>query len=152
MRRGEILSLTWANVDLNQNHIYILQSKSGKGREIPIAAKLHEVLTNMGPMEPAAKVFNVPDITLRRHFEQLLKDAGIAGFRFHDLRHYADTRIMPSTCGSPSDIFLLTRHNPESVHRAWRNSRSLRIDGLTRTISLRTLYKHVVLNIKTATM
>jgi len=87
MRRGEVMGLTWANVDLNQSIIYILQSKSGKPREIPIAANLHEILASIETAKPTDKVFDVPNITLRRHFDQLLKAAGIAGFRFHDLRH-----------------------------------------------------------------
>ena len=96
MRRGEIMNLTWANLDLNQGMIYITQSKSGKPREIPIAAKLRDILADREPGAPAGKVFNVPDITLRRRFDQVLNEAGISGFRFHDLRHYADYRTMPS--------------------------------------------------------
>lgn len=117
MRRGEIMALTWANVDLNQGHIYILQSKSGKGREIPIAAKLREVLANMGPMEPAAKVFNVPDITLRRHFDQLLKDAGIAGFRFHDLRHTFASHFIMKTGNLPALQKILGHASPMMTQR-----------------------------------
>ena len=36
MRYGEILNLSWDNVDLNNNYIHVKQSKSGKGRKIPI--------------------------------------------------------------------------------------------------------------------
>jgi integrase len=33
---------------------------------------------------------------VNRHFEPALKKAGLPKIRFHDLRHYADSRIMPS--------------------------------------------------------
>lgn len=117
MRRGEIMNLTWANVDLNQGLIYITQSKSGKPREIPIAAKLHNVLVNMKPMEPIDKVFNVPDITLRRHFEQLLKAAGISGFRFHDLRHTFASHFIMKTGNLPALQKILGHASPMMTQR-----------------------------------
>jgi integrase len=86
MRQGEILALRWENVSLDRATIYILQSKSGKPREIPMTNKLHEVLTALGP-RPEGLVFDLPLITLRRYFAKALKTAAISGFRFHDLRH-----------------------------------------------------------------
>ncbi len=86
MRQGEILGLRWENVALDRSTIYILQSKSGKPREIPMTNKLHEVLTALGP-RPEGLVFDMPLITLRRYFAKALKAAAISGFRFHDLRH-----------------------------------------------------------------
>jgi len=117
MRRGEIMNLTWANVDLNQGLLYITQSKSGKPREIPIAAKLHDILVNMEPMEPGDKVFNVPDITLRRHFEQLLKAAEISGFRFHDLRHTFASHFVMKTGNLPALQKILGHASPIMTQR-----------------------------------
>ena len=117
MRRGEILGLTWANLDLDQGVIYILQSKSGKGREIPIAAKLHDILTTLGPLEPTDKVFTVPNITLRRHFDQLLKDAGISSFRFHDLRHTFASHFIMKTGNLPALQKILGHASPMMTQR-----------------------------------
>ena len=49
MRYGEILSLTWDNVDLNDNYIHVKQSKAGKGRKIPINETLGKTLLEMIP-------------------------------------------------------------------------------------------------------
>ena len=65
MRKGEILGLRWENLDLEHDTIFILQSKSGKPREIPIGKKLKEVFLALNP-RPAGSVFNMPEITLRR--------------------------------------------------------------------------------------
>ena len=86
MRRGEILGMRWENVSLERNIIYILQTKTGQPREIPLAPKLKEVLLAMRPC-PFGPVFDVPVITLRRYFKETLKKAGIPSCRFHDLRH-----------------------------------------------------------------
>ena len=45
MRRGEILSLKWENVDLVRDIIYVLDTKNGDKREILINRKLKEVLS-----------------------------------------------------------------------------------------------------------
>lgn len=88
MRKGELLGLDWQNVSLERSTIYLLKTKSGKARELPITPRLQEVLASLEPKASGA-VFDLPDITLRRYFARALKDAKISGFRFHDLRHTA---------------------------------------------------------------
>lgn len=117
MRRGELRALTWANIDLAQGLIYILQSKSGKPREIPIAPNLRDILADIGPGEPAAKVFNIPDITIRRHFELALNAAGIAGFRFHDIRHTFASHFIMKTGNLPALQKILGHSSPIMTQR-----------------------------------
>ncbi|MFC1522061.1 tyrosine-type recombinase/integrase [Elusimicrobiota bacterium] len=74
------------NVDLESGTVYILKSKSGKPREVPISPKLAKIFEKLGPKSDG-KVFGVPNITLRREFGKALKTAQILNFRFHDLRH-----------------------------------------------------------------
>ena len=104
MRRGEILGLTWENVSLERDTLYIPQSKSGKPRELPIPGKLREVLLTIGP-RGEGRVFDLPVIMLRRLFSRALKDAGIFGFRFHDLRHTMASHFVMRT----SDLYALQR-------------------------------------------
>lgn len=86
MRRGEILGLRWENVDLEVGVIYVLQSKSGKSREVPLTPQLTSVLRALGP-RTEGRVFDLSEITLKRHFQRALRRAGVANCRFHDLRH-----------------------------------------------------------------
>ena len=104
MRRGEILGLTWENVSLEHDTLYIRMSKSGKPREIPIPSKLREVLIGLGP-KPRGPLFELPLIMLRRYFERALKDAGIFGFHFHDLRHTFASHFLMRT----NDLSALQR-------------------------------------------
>jgi integrase len=116
MRRGEILGLCWENVSLNHNLIYILQSKTGRPREIPLAPKLKEVLLAMPP-RASGPVFDVPVITLRRYFERTLKAAGIPACRFHDLRHTFASHFVMQTGNLAAAQRVLGHASPRMTHR-----------------------------------
>lgn len=88
MRRGEILNLTWADVDLRNGYLLVADSKNGQRREIPINASVDDVLSGLvRPINDSARVF--ADVEVRHNFERACKRAGIYNFRFHDLRHAA---------------------------------------------------------------
>ncbi len=90
MRKGELLKLDWSNVSLERRTVFLLghQTKSGKGRTLPITPRLQEVLVALDP-KPSGSVFNLPDIMLRRYFARALKDAKLSGVTLHTLRHTA---------------------------------------------------------------
>lgn len=116
MRRGEVLGLTWENVSLDQDTLYILESKSGKPRELPIPGKLRGVLLGLG-LKPNGKVFDLPVIMLRRLFAKALKDAGIFGFRWHDLRHTMASHFLMRTNDLPALQKLLGHSSPVMTQR-----------------------------------
>ena len=116
MRRGEILNLRWENVSVEHGTIYILQSKSGKLRELPIARTLQNVLIALGP-RPTGSVFGVPEITLRVHFKNAMMTAKITDFRFHDLRHTFASHFIMRTGDLPALQKLLGHSTPEMTQR-----------------------------------
>ena len=116
MRKGEILGLRWENVDLEHDTIFILQSKSGKPREIPIGKKLKEVFLALDP-RPSGSVFNMPEITLRRQFARALKNGKIQEFRFHDLRHTFASHFVMRTGDLPSLQKILGHSSPQMTQR-----------------------------------
>jgi integrase len=91
MRRGEILGLKWENVDLVRDMIYVLDSKNGEKREIPINSKLKETLSAIGYNPKSVYVFSKTNglsyKDIRNGFAVALKNCKIENFRFHDLRH-----------------------------------------------------------------
>ena len=116
MRKGEILGLDWSNVSLERNIIHILESKSGKSRQIPITSKLREVFVSLGVREQG-KVFLLPNIMLRRFYARGLKDAGIFNFRFHDLRHTFASHFIMKTSNLPALKRLLGHSTPQMTQR-----------------------------------
>ncbi len=106
MRKNEILSLKWDNVDLTKKLITLehTNTKSKKMRRIPINSTLRKIL-----LEQKLKVGSSDFIFLstkgspyRRHdslkqaYSGACRRAKIKGLRFHDLRHTAATRMIES--------------------------------------------------------
>jgi integrase len=92
MRKGEILSLKWDNVDLRHGFILLEKTKNGERREIPINETLRATLSGIVRRLDTPYVFYNSDtgtryINLHKPFQTALKRAKINDFRFHDLRH-----------------------------------------------------------------
>jgi integrase len=91
MRKGEILSLKWRDVDFNHRLITLLRTKSGEKREIHMNDIVYDTLLAHPRHSKSQFVFSYKNgkqiRDIRGSFEQALKRAGITDFRFHDLRH-----------------------------------------------------------------
>lgn len=100
MRRGEILSLRWDNLDLKNGFILLEKTKNGDRREIPINATLRAVLEALPRRLDGGPVFFNPDTDreygdIKNGFNNACKRAKITDFHFHDLRHtFASHLIM----------------------------------------------------------
>ncbi len=90
-RRGELLSLRWADVDMKARMLTFRQTKNGDSRIVPITDTLREALQALpGPLKSEASVFPERDPkVLSRAFARLVKDLELPNLRFHDLRHDA---------------------------------------------------------------
>jgi integrase len=102
MRQGELLALQHEDIDMKRRVMYVRWSlsrtgklkapKSGKGRAIPIALDLFEVLfsiRNNGSkfVFPAQDGGAMHGKTLDRPLRTTNKNSGVKRIRFHDLRH-----------------------------------------------------------------
>jgi len=91
MRRGEILSLKWEQVDLKHGFILLDISKNGERREIPINTTLEYLFKEIPHSAESMYVFagknGNPLTDIKNSFHAALSKAGILDFRFHDLRH-----------------------------------------------------------------
>ena len=99
MRKGEILTLKWLNVDFKNNYIELLHTKSGKKRKIPMSKTLRKILLEIRKTSTSEYVFvnpqtNQPYTDIKKAFRTALKKAGIENFVFHDLRHTFATRLI----------------------------------------------------------
>jgi len=117
MRRGEILGLTAETVDLTQGVIYLLETKSGKPREIPIAPKLMPILERAKAGVVTGKLFDVSADVLHAEFQRSLMRADIRNFRFHDLRHTFASHFVMRTNDLPTLQKILGHHSPAMTQR-----------------------------------
>ena len=94
MRQGEILNLTWGQVDVKDGFIKLAPEhcKSNEGRLVPLTRELVEIFKAMPRGLPAVKEFTYAGRqigAIKRGFTTACKRAGIDDFTFHDLRHTA---------------------------------------------------------------
>jgi integrase len=97
MRRGELLGLKWDDIDPQAQTIRVRgeMSKSGKERRIPMDSLLGaEMLRRRAANGKNETVFPPHFRKVRDGFEKACRAAGIAGLRFHDLRHTFATRLI----------------------------------------------------------
>jgi integrase len=99
MRREEMLSLKWQEVDLDQRLVRVRFSKSKKSRYIPVNDELLEVLKSVPKWDDCEYVFANPD-TRHRWFDIkvawafTVRRSKVKNFRFHDLRHTFASRLV----------------------------------------------------------
>ncbi|CAB1368374.1 site-specific integrase [Denitratisoma oestradiolicum] len=119
MRRGELLSLTWPNVDLKRRIAHLPLTKNGESRTVPLSSRAVTILSELKRAQEdkkkgasrvvtlreqekspvgddqaeGIKVFPVTANALKLAFERAVRRAGLDNFRFHDLRHEGTSRL-----------------------------------------------------------
>ena len=88
MRRGEILGLTWDNVELSKRRIIVKSGKTKSIRIVPIHSVLIEILKKTQKLKGFVCCYKDKKITSNFYssLSTLQKTTGIK-FNFHDLRH-----------------------------------------------------------------
>lgn len=101
MRQGEILSLTWKNVDLDRKVAHLPMTKNGESRDVPLSSRAVETMKAILSREDrdADRVFPLTAQATRLCWEHLRVRVGMADLRFHDLRHEAVSRLFEKGFG-----------------------------------------------------
>ena len=98
MRQGEIFSLRWRDIDLEDRllNIQAFHTKTMKERQVAITTRLTIELERLkagAPDDPNGLVFGILD-NVKRSFTSARNKAALNDLRFHDLRHTAATRLV----------------------------------------------------------
>ena len=95
-RLGEILSLTWDQVDLTKGRITLHETKNNERRLIPLTGHALRVIREWSKVRRIDSALLFPNtrnpkepIDIRSPWYTALKRSEIENFRFHDLRHSA---------------------------------------------------------------
>lgn len=111
MRRGEILSLQWANIELNKQRVLLPITKNSRSRWVPLS---HLALEHINHVPRTAdRVFPVTDVAFRQAWDRLRVRAGITDLTFHDLRHESISRKFESGMNIPQ-VMEISGHRTAS--------------------------------------
>lgn len=126
MRRGELLSLRWENIDLHARTAYLPDTKNGDSRTVPLSTAAVQVLQGL-PKLISGAVIPVKFFSLDAAFKRACKRAGLEAVRFHDLRRTAITRMaeklpnvieLAAVSGHKSLMVLKRYYRPAAVDLA----------------------------------
>ncbi|MCG3727807.1 tyrosine-type recombinase/integrase [Vibrio cincinnatiensis] len=100
LRRGELLTLRWEHISLPNRYLTIRSenAKSKKRRTVPLNDTVFHLLEAWRVQNPNADVVFVhrgqPVSVFSYPWRNLLKEAKIEQFRFHDLRHHFASKLV----------------------------------------------------------
>ncbi len=117
LRKSELFSLRWANVDLEQGFLTLPQTKSGKVQHVLLNEEAKTILRGFSSWEFSPWVF--PSQTRKSHldsynfyrrvFMPAVKQTGLEDVTWHTLRHTFASRLAMSGY-SDSTLAALLRH------------------------------------------
>ncbi|MCG3734698.1 site-specific integrase, partial [Vibrio cincinnatiensis] len=100
LRRGELLTLRWEHISLPNRYLTICSenAKSKKRRTVPLNDTVFHLLEAWRVQNPSADFVFVhrgqPVSFFSYQWRNLLKEAKIEQFRFHDLRHHFASKLV----------------------------------------------------------
>lgn len=111
MRQGEIISLTWDNIDLDKRSAYLDMTKNGDSRTVPLSSRAIVILKSLLKSDADDRVFRITASGIKQSWARTVKRARnqyeadcaassirpkkgfLVDLHFHDLRHEATSRL-----------------------------------------------------------
>ena len=97
-RRGELLGLTWSDVDLTRGFVTFRDTKNSETRSVPVVGRAAEALRELSKVRTLGddRVFPLSKGRLRGGWERATEAAGLDGLVIHELRHVAASWLVQS--------------------------------------------------------
>lgn len=109
MRREEISTLTWEQVDLKNRSLHLPRTKNGEPRSVPLSPAALDLLKAL-PRQISGSVFGYRTDSISYAFRRACAKAGLENLHFHDLRHEATSRLFENTDLDVMEIKGITGH------------------------------------------
>lgn len=93
-RKMELLKARWEHINLDRKDWHIPDSKTGKGRHVPLSQPAIDLIGQIPKWEKCPWLLPNPEtkepfVDIKRAWDSARKAAGLPGVRIHDLRHSA---------------------------------------------------------------
>ena len=91
-RKTELRKLTWNDYDAENNRLYLRETKNGEPRALPLFGQARQVVAELyRSRTPHSRYIFLGKrggpVNVDYHWALVRDQAGLVGFRFHDLRH-----------------------------------------------------------------
>jgi len=126
MRQGEILSLTWDNVNLKTGIAHLAMTKNGSKRDVPLSIKARDCLMGMSP-KMSGRIFSYTHSGFKSSWRHMLITLGIEDLHFHDLRHEAISRLFELGTLDMMEVASISGHKSFSMLRRYTHLKSQRL-------------------------
>ena len=125
MRYGEIVNLKWEDLDFVNKIITLEKTKNGERRMLPLTEAVEKVITSFRKTDinsglifkSKSRTNRVGVVDIRNAFVRALKQAKIANFRFHDLRHAAASYLAMNGATQGELMAILGHKTPTMTRR-----------------------------------
>jgi len=126
MRRSEIASLKWENIDLKGKTAYLAETKNMTERTVPLSPAAIDILQSV-PRQIHGTVFGMSENAITIAMRRARGKAEIKDLTFHDLRHEATSRLFETTDLDILEIAEITGHKNLQMLKRYTHLRSSRL-------------------------
>jgi integrase len=109
--------MEWKHVNLEEQTVYLPDTKNGDDRTVPLSLAAVELLRGLSRDSTDGRVFSVRADAITRAMSRACKRAGLSDVRFHDSRREGTARLV-KTLGNALEVSAVTGH------KDWRTLRN----------------------------
>jgi integrase len=121
MRRGEIVRITWEDVDSDKRLVLVRNRKDprktqGNDERVPLLGAAWTLVQAQPSKAVGGRIWPIHEQTLSKYFTLACRALSIPDLHFHDLRHDGVSRLFEAGFDIP-EVALV------SGHKSWKNLR-----------------------------
>jgi integrase len=114
LRRGEVFTLRWSDVDLDRRTVTVtaLNSKTARPRTVALTIRAYQELERLwqnSTHDANALVFGV-SVTIKTAWRKICRAAGVKDFHFHDCRATSISRMIQAGI-PPAEVMRISGHS-----------------------------------------
>jgi integrase len=131
MRREELCSLAWVDVDLNRRVAHLHLTKNGEPRDVPLSTRSITLLSQL--VRPIrGPVLGIKGGALSQAFRRVSERAKLEDLHWHDLRHEATSRLAERLGNDVMALAAVTGHKTLQMLKRYTH---LRAEDLARRLA-----------------
>lgn len=116
MRRGEIASARWENLDLERQVLRLVDTKNGDARDVPLSKRACAVLAALRRISSGPTIFSQRPDSFTQAWIRARRAAGVEDVRGHDLRADRISSLLERGWSLP-DVRKISGHKSVAIMR-----------------------------------